>query len=611
MLNIPTSVKNLLAIDGTRKNFRAHFPNAEFPDITNENVVQESVRYSASICSQDSFKFGLVEASSLEFETVGVGNMYGMSIDCSFDVDVTTLTDAEQSALAAWAGDGSYTNETDSDIGFPFFSVPLGRFLVKRCPRNHGAMTHRQVTAYTENFASATQMNPIEQHKIALKFEGIPNYRMAVKQFVAENLAYYDTNVLATLGYNSTVDVQVFSTMFDTGNRPSVATILYDSTGTRIGSVIAGYNERYAYLNSNSTTSTPTDQSLYGFAMGNHPGQEAIAEIFNFIKNSGADISRNGYDTVEELVRNTIAIGVLPSLGFNRQATPDPNGRTHYYFLPGDPAANCFYAYIYAGIMAFVKVPYNITVQYELNGETTTKTYAPLADLTDDIKAYRYIDSAPTSFLGGTTLDFAATLNYKFVDGSLTYLLYSFINAYSFRKILSSYCELLGMFCQPRPSGGYDLITLNKTVRAQITPDEYSELWWDEYDIDNIGTVLYTFTSGSETQTNEYLISTGSSIYDMTDNYIIEHLTAATPAKIEALIKKTFKPRLSAINYTPIDLTMAAQLHLEPGDYIQLTAEDGTVIYSYIMRRELSGIQMLTDVISSVAGEIIETVEEE
>jgi hypothetical protein len=256
-----------------------------------------------------------------------------------------------------------------------------------------------------------------------------------------------------------------------------------------------------------------------------------------------------------------------------------------------------------------VDVPYDINVRYTLNGEVTTNTYAAVADLTDDIKTYRYIDSAASSYLGGTTIDFSATLNYKYViDGEY---LYSFINAYSFRKILASYCVLLGMFCRPRPSGGYDLIALNKTVRAQITPDDYSELWWDEYDIDNIGTVLYTFTSGSETQTNEYLISTGTSIYDMTDNYIIEHLTAATPAKIEALIKTTFKPRLSAINYTPIDLTMAAQLHLEPGDYIQLTAEDGTVIYSYIMRRELSGIQMLTDVISSVAGEIIETVEEE
>lgn len=609
MLNIPTTVKNLLAIDGTRKNFRAHFPNGEFPDITNENVVQESVRYSASICSQDSFKFGLVEASSLEFETVGVGNMYGMSIDCFFDVDVSTLTAADQSALAAWTGDGSYTNETDSDIGFPFFSVPLGRFLVKRCPRNHGAMTHRQVTAYTENFAGATQMNPIERNKIAQKTVETPVYRMAIKQFVAENLAYYDKNVLATLGYNSTVDVKVFSAMFDSGNRGRTAAVLYDSSSAQIGSVIVDYNYKTAYTTANGSRGN-TDQNLYGFSMGNHPGLDIYNDIAQFIETSGADLSINGYDSIADLMHDTVDIGILPRLQIGLGASLDMYKRQSYYFTPGDPAADCFYPFIFddQASMAMLDIPYNVTVSYTLNGTTTTETYAPLSELSDDIKLFRYVDSAPTAYLGGTTLDFAATLNFKLFGNEI---FYSFINAYSFRKILASYCELLGMFCRPRPSGGYDLIALNKTVRAQITPDEYSELWWDEYDIDNIGTVFYTFTSGSGTQTNEYLISTGTSIYDMTDNYIIEHLTAATPAKIEALIRTTFKPRLAAINYTPIDLTMAAQLHLEPGDYIQLTAEDGTVIYSYIMRRELSGIQMLTDVISSVAGEIIETVEEE
>ena len=77
MLNIPDSVKAPYKQDGVRKNFRAHFPGGELPDITNDNIVQESVKFTESICSQDVFKFGLTEASVIEFETVGVANMYG------------------------------------------------------------------------------------------------------------------------------------------------------------------------------------------------------------------------------------------------------------------------------------------------------------------------------------------------------------------------------------------------------------------------------------------------------------------------------------------------------------------------------------------------------
>ena len=89
MLNIPESVKTLFKRDGVRKNFRVHFPNGELSDITNENVVQESVKFTESLCSQDVLKFGLTEASVIEFETVGIGNMYGMTIECGIEIDLS------------------------------------------------------------------------------------------------------------------------------------------------------------------------------------------------------------------------------------------------------------------------------------------------------------------------------------------------------------------------------------------------------------------------------------------------------------------------------------------------------------------------------------------
>lgn len=89
MLNIPEEVKRLLKQDSVRKNFRVHFPNGEYDDITNGNLVAESVVLTESLCSEQNIKFGLCEASQLEFETIGVGNIKGCEIEAFIEVDIS------------------------------------------------------------------------------------------------------------------------------------------------------------------------------------------------------------------------------------------------------------------------------------------------------------------------------------------------------------------------------------------------------------------------------------------------------------------------------------------------------------------------------------------
>ena len=64
MLNLPESIKALFKRDSVLKNFRVHFPNGGFSDITNENIVEESVKFSESLCSQNIFRFGCAEAQA-------------------------------------------------------------------------------------------------------------------------------------------------------------------------------------------------------------------------------------------------------------------------------------------------------------------------------------------------------------------------------------------------------------------------------------------------------------------------------------------------------------------------------------------------------------------
>jgi len=96
MITIPEKVKQLLRQDGSSKKLRIHFPNGEREDITNDELNEDSFSFTESICSRDTLKFGLCEASIVEFETIGVGNIKGCEIEVStevfWDVDAVSYT---------------------------------------------------------------------------------------------------------------------------------------------------------------------------------------------------------------------------------------------------------------------------------------------------------------------------------------------------------------------------------------------------------------------------------------------------------------------------------------------------------------------------------------
>ena len=86
MLNVPQEVKDLLHLDTCQKNIRIHFPNGERQDICNDLIVKDSVKFTESLCSQDTLKFGLAESPVFECETVGVGNIKGAKIEVFCEV---------------------------------------------------------------------------------------------------------------------------------------------------------------------------------------------------------------------------------------------------------------------------------------------------------------------------------------------------------------------------------------------------------------------------------------------------------------------------------------------------------------------------------------------
>ena len=145
MLNIPQDIKDLLHQDTCKKNIRIVFPNGERTDICNDLIVKDSVSFKESLCSQNSFKFGLAEASIFECETVGVGNIKGATIEvfCEVYCPQSVSGAVWQTDLQAWV-----------------YQIEYGTFKVQSCDRQ-ADLIHRKILCYSLLNGNEGIINPV------------------------------------------------------------------------------------------------------------------------------------------------------------------------------------------------------------------------------------------------------------------------------------------------------------------------------------------------------------------------------------------------------------------------------------------------------------------
>ena len=176
MLNIPKEVKDLFKQDSVRKNIRIHFPNGERADITNSNLIAESFSFTESVMSQSEFRFGLCEASMVEFDCFGVENIKGYDIEVSHEIDISSLG---EDFIATYG-------LTSDDVDFPFYSVPYGKFTVSEALRQANRQT-RRVTAYGK-MLDGFKPNKIELEKQNIKSKLNGSYGINLFHYLYTNL---------------------------------------------------------------------------------------------------------------------------------------------------------------------------------------------------------------------------------------------------------------------------------------------------------------------------------------------------------------------------------------------------------------------------------------
>ena len=183
---------------------------------------------------------------------------------------------------------------------------------------------------------------------------------------------------------------------------------------------------------------------------------------------------------------------------------------------------------------------------------------------------------------------------------------YSFADSFALYDLVNGYLEVSGLFSRPSRSGGCETIELDNSAPAEIGPADMPEFWWDEYDVSPVGVVRYAYGEGADRQEVDLVIGPGGSVYDLTNNYLLQAMTGATQQDIEAALQAGMIPQLAKVTYTPVELTMRSWPWIQAGDALELTAEDETVVDTYAMTRTIEGIQLLMDAIESKGGELME-----
>ena len=543
MLSIPAAIEALIKSDNVRKNFRVKFPNGEHADLTNDDIVAESVRFQESVCSGETFKFGSADSSVIEFETVGVPNILGMTIQCVMEYAVPA---ALQATYGTWYG------------------IPYGVFVVDSCPRDHQSMAHRKVTAYSRKFSNA-DLPAFEQWKMSEKctakyYDLKPYYLLAGLGIVTPGT---ETALTGTTGSSDYTAFLSIKTSYEYGQL--VYRRLYGiyPAGTYEEITVSSLDAVYAIKLTGSL------QPLYTI-MENHNIPQSVP-----LATATVSITNPGQTEIK------FHVPLKESGGY---IVADP-------VYPQAPQ-------IEASAVIKLMVPKEIQVKYT-DSQVPSLNWDETATIATASEVKQLTDSSDET---GIVLRFQRTLETS--SGNYFYNCYSFreiINGFAELTAGMVRANRDGTLTLIHLDNSSPYALTAADVSGSAWWDEYTvdPIGTVKYD--------WTAKSGNQYNGEYVIDEDGQSAYDMTGNYILNHLQNPTQSYIETTLLETmFKPRAGSAVFTPLDANFRGLTYLQPGDAIQLTAADGAVVDSYLLDQTFSGIQLITLDVNTVQGQVVE-----
>lgn len=574
MLNIPDEIKQLLKNDNTRKNFRVHFPNGERADITNENIVEESVSLTESICSEEKFKFGLCESPVLEFETFGVGKIKGYTIEASLEIYCPETVE------------GAVYRQ---DLNAYVYPVPYGVFVVDSC-KKQADMNYRRIIAYSDAV-----------------FELPDSYLSTLKSIYQAGGAVSSINGfdVRNLPYIMHPEINEFEDGPEASSRDVITHVITETENGHTYSLYIEYfkYERFSVDRFEGSTAVINEIHTIDYVRD-------MKTIYDFLKNDGA------VKFIEKVKSNDLGANFFKYEYY-------PESTSDYYVLDADVSfrnildvkENNYYVveagsryYQYHQIDEDYRVPY--TVALSKDGETVEvaqDTSRRDIKIQYAIMPYRHADSDAYLYalrFGSSKITIKSEVSAKTKKFYIPNV--DELASYDFRSAYASYCELTGKIGIVDRNGVFNTVSVSDMFEHPadvLLRKDYQTLWYDDDYSLPIGRLICTYkNSGGVSKFVERIIDENYSrtthrTYSITFNYFIQN-NSYEDSQINEILAKMAKEIKSNISYMPMELAMIGRPDLEAGDVVILETDEGQIV-GFIEKRELSGINNLIDSMTS------------
>lgn len=541
MLNVPKEVVRLFGQSGVKKNFRVSFPKGEHPDLVNKDFVADSACFTERICSRNSLVFGLCEASVLEFTANLTENIKGYELEAGIEIDISSL---EEEFIAQYG-------QTSNDVAFPYYYVPYGRFEVESCKKQND-FNIRKVVAYDAIKSSTLDSYIGEQ---------INNEIQSTEPFRAPSIYQFEKNFFNE--YGITQRARQRETVTWSENLSGEGALHFDEGNT------------YVYAHMYDFSAHLTEQDYYTFSFPSSLNNGRANELKSYIETQ--DISfgdTNGFaNWLESLCTLIIHEGDGDSKWVTEAVT--------------DEFTNINTATLHVVDVVEIRrgtdSSYAVLQRFDFGYQDAQNATGVYKLRLSDIEKRRI-----TTEVAKTTA----------------------------RSLLSALYELKGTFGRINREDGYieDVALGNGSLYPSDTlypandlypsgsqvayrRSNYGTLTYEEYETKPFNSIYasYRDENGNDSEIT-YTFADAGQTYKMTNNWILKNLNL-TRAEVEEILVRMAE-KIKNITFVPFDMSAIGLPYLETGDMIEIATKTGT-IRSYIMTREISGIQLLEDSIDA------------
>lgn len=626
MLQIPDEIKELLHRDSCQKNIRIHFPNGERSDICNNLIVKDSVSFTESLCSQNTLKFGLSEASVFECEVVGVGNIKGATIEVNCEI----YCDASVTG-AIW----------QNDLMAYVYQIPYGVFVVTDAKRQ-ADMNHRKIVAYSDITANGVFLD--ESHAICDEY----NYKVkASNPEIGKNYVLSSSNTVYSYDLMRRLSARV--------NVPLSNDYEYNLES---GDIHTGYITAFPIPGYSMSLAIGTDWSYLNSINESQYGELYYADV------NQATMTRNEIlDGVRTMLLNNSISGAAaikatlkyvedfldypyerPSSSYSQYSglsIPYIAFSSNGSYLPNNEKVICGFTessiYVYPfkhsatpSVNCQIWIP--CAFGLETSGGTNVDSFRYREGIYNNysFRLYKVTSSIFNKFI--YTQKRVKTNMYVYPSGVKTnntgYILDDTITSDFYKKMLPAAYEIQGLFGKVSRINIVDLIDLKQqfallpsntlypgnnlypegVTGGKLLPNDYQSCWYeDDYtksfgmircqykDTNNEDALLFYYLSGysEESNVDEY------QIYDLSNNVIISS-GSWSQSDIEYICGMVAN-HIIGVTYMPVEFVGRGLPYVEAGDTFEILTASNDSITTIVLNRTVSGEQVLTDSYKSVS----------